>query len=87
MGDYLVKRLMELSEECPIKNIRGKGLLIAFDLTEPIGNEVVEESLKDGLILNSPQPSVIRFMPPLIVTKEDIDTMLEILKEVLSRII
>lgn len=87
MGDYLEERLIELSEEYPIKNIRGKGLLIAFDLMEPIGKEVVAESLKDGLILNSPQPSVIRFIPPLIVTEEDIDTMLEILKKVLSRII
>ncbi len=87
MGDYLKERLKELSEECPISNIRGIGLLIAFDLAEPIGKDIVSECLKDGLILNSPQPSTIRFMPPLIVTKHDIDAMLEILSGVLFRVL
>ena len=70
----------------PIKNIRGLGLLIAFDLPEPIGKDIVSKCLKEGLILNSPQPSSIRFMPPLIVTKNDIDTMLDILNKVLSHL-
>ena len=87
MGDYLKERLKELSEECPISNIRGIGLLIAFDLAEPIGKDIVSECLKDGLILNSPQPSTIRFMPPLIVTKHDLDAMLEILSGVLFRVL
>lgn len=85
MGDYLKERLKELSEKYPISNIRGIGLLIAFDLAEPIGKDIVSECLKEGLILNSPQPSSIRFMPPLIVTKHDIDTMLEILSGVLQK--
>lgn len=86
MGDYLTERLKELSEVYPITNIRGIGLLIAFDLPEPIGKEIVSKCLKEGLILNSPQPSSIRFMPPLIVTKLDIDTMLDILSKVLSQV-
>lgn len=85
MGDYLAERLKELSLEYPIQNIRGKGLLVAFDLPEPIGREIVSECLEDGLIINSPQPSAIRFMPPLIVTKGDIDEMLDILKNVLNK--
>lgn len=85
MGDYLMERLKSLTEKFPIKNIRGIGLLIAFDLPDPIGKEIVSECLKDGLILNSPQPSSIRFMPPLIVTKSDIDAMLIILEGVLER--
>ncbi len=85
MGDYLKERLKELAEDYPITNIRGIGLLIAFDMAEPIGKDIVSECLKDGLILNSPQPSSIRFMPPLIVTKHDIDAMLEILSGVLRR--
>lgn len=84
MGDYLSERLRELASEYPILNIRGKGLLIAFDLPEPIGKEIVSECLENGLIINSPQPSAIRFMPPLIVTKGEIDEMLDILKNVLK---
>ncbi len=84
MGDYLSERLRELSSELHLLNIRGKGLLIAFDLPEPIGKEIVSECLENGLIINSPQPSAIRFMPPLIVTKGDIDEMLDILKKVLK---
>jgi len=59
----------------------------AFDLAEPAGTELVTECLKDGLILNSPQPSTIRFMPALIVTKHDIDDMFEILRGALQKII
>lgn len=84
MGDYLIDRLKELSQEYPINNIRGKGLLIAFDLSGPDGREIVSKCLENGLILNSPQPSAIRFMPPLIVTKAEIDEMLVILKQVLN---
>lgn len=87
MGDYLTERLKEMSDVFPIKNIRGLGLLIAFDLPEPIGKDIVSGCLKEGLILNSPQPSSIRFMPPLIVTKNDIDAMLDILNKVLSDVI
>jgi len=84
MGDYLIERLKELSAEYPILNIRGKGLLIAFDLPEPAGRDIVSGCLESGLIINSPQSSVIRFMPPLIVTKWEIDKMLEILMKVLK---
>lgn len=68
MGDYIKEQLGELMQQYPIKNIRGSGLLIAFDLPEPTGKAFVAACLAEGLILNSPQPSSIRLMPPLIVT-------------------
>lgn len=86
MGDYIKERLGELMLQYPIKNVRGSGLLIAFDLPEPTGKKIVTECLEEGLILNSPQPSSIRLMPPLIVTKYDIDRMIEILSGVLGSI-
>lgn len=85
IGDYALERLMEMSEKYPIGNIRGKGLLIAFDLPDPIGNRIVSECLREGLIVNSPQPYTIRLMPPLIVTKYDVDNMIQILSKVLDR--
>jgi acetylornithine/N-succinyldiaminopimelate aminotransferase len=87
MGDYIKERLTEMMQQYPIKNVRGSGLLITFDLPGPTGKMIVAECLREGLILNSPQPSTIRLMPPLIVTKYDIDRMTEILSAVLSRTI
>jgi acetylornithine/N-succinyldiaminopimelate aminotransferase len=62
-------------------------LLIAFDLPAQKGKEVVGECLKQGLIINSPQPAMIRLMPPLIVTTKEIDAMLEILSAVLTEVL
>lgn len=87
MGDYIKVRLGELMQKYPIKNIRGSGLLTAFDLPSPSGKKMMTECLKDGLIINSPQPSTIRLMPPLIVTKYDIDHMADILSGVFERTI
>lgn len=86
MGNYLIDRLKCIADKYPIKNIRGKGLLIAFDLNDPLGADIVSECLMNGLIINSPQPSVIRFMPPLIVTKADIDIMFDILEMALKKL-
>ena len=83
-GEYIKEKLKEIKERYELKNIRGKGLLIAFDLPNEKGNEIVGECLKNGLIINSPRPSIIRLMPPLIVTKDDIDIMFEILCSVLN---
>lgn len=85
-GNYLIKKLECLKSKYDLKCIRGKGLLIAFDLPEEKGAEVVQECLAEGLIVNSPRPLIIRLMPPLIVTKVEIDTMIQILTKVLDRL-
>jgi acetylornithine/N-succinyldiaminopimelate aminotransferase len=83
-GEYIKKRLFELQEELKIKNIRGEGLLLAFDFQQEIGKKVVDICFENGLILNSPRPAVIRFMPPLIVSKKEIEEMFEILLKVIK---
>lgn len=85
-GQYIIDTLEHLKNRFAITNIRGKGLLIAFDLPSEKGSEVVGECLKKGLLLNAPKPSTIRLMPPLIVQKEEIDEMFDILCEVMERI-
>ncbi|MDP4142868.1 MAG: acetylornithine/succinylornithine family transaminase [Bacillota bacterium] len=85
-GEYILKKLNEIQTKFLIKNIRGKGLLIAFDLPMEKGKEVVDKCLKAGVLINSPKPSTIRLIPPLIVTKEDIDNMFDILEKVLEEI-
>lgn len=86
-GEYLVRVLQRIKEKYPIDHIRGMGLLVAFDLPEEKGAEIVAECLAEGLIVNSPRPSTIRLMPPLIVSKQDIDTMMGILTKVLERVV
>ena len=83
-GTYILKKLDELKNKYKLKNIRGTGLLIAFDLPCDKGSEIVDKCLQEGLILNSPRPSIIRLMPPLIVTEKDTDNMISILAKVLD---
>lgn len=86
-GAYIRYKLENIANGFNLSNIRGKGLLIAFDLPIEKGSEVVSECLKNGLIINSPQPMTIRLMPPLLVTSKDIDEMMEILSTVLAGVL
>lgn len=86
-GNYIVKKLNELKNEFSLKDIRGKGLLLAIDLSAAKGSKITSECFKEGLIINSPQPSTIRLIPPLIVTEKEIDDMLQILSSVLKRVL
>ncbi|MBI3354578.1 MAG: acetylornithine transaminase [Nitrospirae bacterium] len=86
MGDYLVKGLKELKKGFSfIKDVRGKGLLIGMELNID-GKDIVMECIKEGLLINCTMDRILRFLPPLIITKEEIDSMLEILYNVFKRI-
>ncbi|MBI4753358.1 aminotransferase class III-fold pyridoxal phosphate-dependent enzyme, partial [Candidatus Desantisbacteria bacterium] len=84
MGRYFVERLQELSLKYPslIHGVRGKGLMIGMAL-KINGATVVNECLTNGLLINSTAGDVLRFVPPLIITREEIDEACEILDRVL----
>ena len=63
--------------------VRGKGLLLAMGLGSDGGARIVEEAFARGLLLNSPRPDSLRFMPALTVSEEEIHWMIEILEEIL----
>ena len=84
MGDLMMKRLTELSERYEIENIRGKGLLIAFDLMITKGADFVTKCLKDKLLINSPKETSIRLMPPLVVNEAEIEKAISIFKNNLA---
>jgi acetylornithine/N-succinyldiaminopimelate aminotransferase len=86
-GTYLTEKLQEISARFGLSNIRGRGLLLAVDLPSEKGGEIVAQCMQDGLLINSPQPSTVRLIPPLIVTNSDIDAMLKILSAVLVRVL
>ncbi len=85
-GEYFKKRLNELKEKHKIiKDVRGIGLILGAELTVP-GAPIVKEMMERGFILNCTHDYVLRFIPPLIITKDEIDTMLQNLNEVLVNI-
>ena len=85
MGDYLAKGLQDLVGSLPIvKEVRGLGLLQGMELTID-GNPLVTDCLAWGLLVNCVMQRVLRFLPPLIISQREIDRLLEILPQVLSK--
>ena len=83
MGEYLRDQLEELCQDKDsIKLVRGKGLMQGLVLDIPVG-DVVKAAIAKGLLVISAGGNVLRMLPPLIVTKSNIDTAINILKEVL----
>jgi acetylornithine/N-succinyldiaminopimelate aminotransferase len=83
-GAYLAERLAALSQRHGLGSVRGRGLLLALDLKRPIGSQLVTAARDKGVLINSPRPDTLRFMPALNVTHEEIDTMCETLHQVLA---
>ncbi|MCX7910557.1 MAG: aspartate aminotransferase family protein [Endomicrobia bacterium] len=85
IGKYLLEKLNQLKSKYNfIKSVRGVGLMLGMELTFP-AREVVELCLKKGLVLNVVQEKVIRFLPPLIIKKVDVDYAIDILDYVFKR--
>ena len=86
-GAHLAKRLTELSQQYQCPEVRGRGLLLALNLQSEIGPQVVGLALQRGLLINAPRTNVLRFMPALTVTRQEIDRMIAILGEVLKELL
>jgi acetylornithine/succinyldiaminopimelate/putrescine aminotransferase len=85
MGEYLCNGLRKLAvDHTVIKEVRGKGLLVALQFNSGIAESVVLACLGKGIIVNKVKPDVIRFIPPLIVKEKDIDRALDVLGSVLK---
>ncbi len=84
VGVYLETKLNELKNKYKsITEIRGLGLMLGIELSIPAG-EIVTKCRENGLLLATAGSSVIRFVPPLIVTKENIDKAVNILDSVMK---
>jgi len=84
-GLFLESELQRLSARHGLGEVRGRGLLLALDLKLPVGAAIVAQALQDGLLLNSPQPDALRFMPALNVTREEISEMIDGLDAILTK--
>jgi ornithine--oxo-acid transaminase len=84
MGEYLLEQLVEISSP-HVKEVRGKGLLIGVELYPKAGGarRFCEALVKVGVLAKETHENVIRFAPPLIISKPDIDWALPGIREVL----
>ncbi len=85
-GAYLKKGLSALSAGHGLGEVRGRGLLVALDLKRGIGAKLVEIARGEGLLLDAPRPNLLRFMSALNLSREETDTMLAMLDDVLHRL-
>jgi acetylornithine/N-succinyldiaminopimelate aminotransferase len=86
-GEFLADGLRALSDDFGLDGERGAGLLRALRLADDRGPALVEAARQlnpDGLLLNAPRPNLLRFMPALTVSRDEIVRMLEALRELLS---
>lgn len=86
VGQYFISGLERLKAKFEfITEVRGRGLLLALAFTGDIAEEVTQDCLKEGLLVNRVKPNAVRFAPPLIITEKDVDEALGILEVVLNR--
>lgn len=85
MGEYFLSRLLELKSSY-IKEVRGKGLMLAVELVPEAGNarNFTEKLMTLGLLCKETHEHTIRLAPPLVVTREEIDWAMERIERVLA---
>jgi len=84
MGEYFLGQLKKLQGKHKIiKEVRGKGLMIACAL-DIEGAEIVNECMKRGVLINCTGGKTLRFVPPLIITRSDIDQAVAVLDEAME---
>ena len=79
LGIYLIKKLEGLNKDY-VKEIRGKGLMVGMELSIKC-EDIVNKAREQGVLLNCTSESVLRFVPPLTITKEQLDTVVSVLNE------
>ena len=85
VGQQLADGLNDLSREFGLGEVRGMGLLLALELGDDLGPDIVLRARDAGLLVNAPRPHCLRFMPALNTTAEEIGAGLALLRGVLAR--
>lgn len=86
IGDYLTGELEALGRKYPfVREVRGVGLMIGMALEIPAG-DIVKKGHGRGVLLNVTHDTVLRFVPPLVVTKQEINSMITILDGIFAEV-
>lgn len=82
MGECLKKMLLEIDTPCT-REVRGKGLMVGYEITSS-ALEVVNYAQERGVLLNNTSENVLRFVPPLVIKKEQIDVVVSVVRDALD---
>ncbi len=85
VGDYFRSRLRQLGKTFSfIKDVRGRGLMVGAELDIP-GKQIVLDCMDAGVLLNCTHDTVLRYLPPYIVTERQVDEAVKVLAKVLKK--
>ena len=86
VGDYFREQLLSLQQKYSfVREVRGRGLILGMELDFPC-SEIVIQCQERGVLINCTAEKVLRFLPPLIVTSEEVDRLIETLDAVFAQI-
>jgi len=78
LSQYFLKKLMQIKKKyAVVKEIRGAGLMIGMEFNKPVAEKLVKGALYDKIVINKVSSSTLRFLPPLIITKKNIDRLVK----------
>jgi acetylornithine/succinyldiaminopimelate/putrescine aminotransferase len=84
VGDYFRSRLEELARKHSfVKEVRGRGLMVGMELEIP-GKQIVLDAMARGLLINCTHDTVLRFLPPYIVTEKEVDSVVKTLAKLFA---
>jgi len=85
-GKYFLECLENLaSQHSIVKEVRGKGMILAMELDKP-GSQIVVDCMKNGFLINCIKQNILRFLPPLNISKKDISSLMPVLSNSLLRL-
>jgi len=85
VGAYLQQQLKDVIEKnAGAQEVRGRGLIQGLQLDRP-ARPIVEEALKEGVLFNSTQDTVLRFLPPFLIEEKHVDKGMKVLKKLLGK--
>jgi acetylornithine/succinyldiaminopimelate/putrescine aminotransferase len=85
IGSYFHVELNELARKhACIKEVRGFGLMLGVELHMP-GKQIVLDAIREGLLINCTHDTVLRFLPPYIITEKEVDQGVKILGKILAK--
>ncbi len=68
-----------------IKEVRGFGLMIGVELDKP-GKQIVLDAMEEGLLINCTHDTVLRFLPPYIITEQEVDKAIKVLGKIFKKV-
>jgi acetylornithine/N-succinyldiaminopimelate aminotransferase len=84
-GEYFREQLTTLARQFGLGVVRGEGLLLALEIPAGNATTIAAQAFAEGLLINAPRDTVLRFMPALNVSSEEIDQAIALLRAVLAR--